>query len=80
MLKNFGNNQLEGMISKPSFQATINPNITYKLNQNYHLGDKVLIDTEKGITASAYIIEIIHSIDENGETVVPTFSEWEVNE
>jgi hypothetical protein len=44
------------------------------------LGDKVLIDTEKGITASAYIIEIIHSIDENGETVVPTFSEWEVNE
>ena len=80
MLKNFGNNQLEEMLSKPSFQATINPNVTYKLTQNYHLGDKVLIDTEKGITASAYIIEIIHSVDENGETVVPTFSEWEVNE
>ena len=80
MLKNYGQEQLGPMMKTGTFQGTVDPNVTYKLNQNYKLGDRVLIDTEMGITASAYIIEIIYSIDENGETIVPTFSEWEVNE
>lgn len=51
----------------------------YVLNRDYFLGDLVQIENEKGIKAAPRITEIIYAEDENGSSVVPTFSEWEVD-
>ena len=50
----------------------------YVLNKDYFLGDIVQVINEYGISATPRIIEIIESEDENGTSVVPTFSTWEV--
>ena len=60
------------------FGATTAPDGIFVINKDYFLGDLVNIETEYGLKAKARIIEIIYSEDENGETVVPGFSEWEV--
>lgn len=60
------------------FSCNIDPNTTYILGQDYDLGDVVEVETDIGVKAKARIIELIWSYDENGYTVVPTFSDWEV--
>ena len=61
-------------------QATIEANGIYKLNEDYFLGDIVSVITDYGISAKSRIIEVIYAEDENGTSIVPTFSEWEVEE
>ena len=61
-------------------QATIEANGIYKLNEDYFLGDIVSVITDYGISAKSRIIEVIYAEDENGTSIVPTFSEWAVEE
>ncbi len=61
-------------------QATIEADGIYKLNEDYFLGDIVSVVTDYGISAKSRIIEVIYAEDENGTSIVPTFSEWEVEE
>ena len=49
-------------------------NFTYKLNQNYYLGDIVEVRNAYGVRMAPRIIEVIECHDENGYTCVPTFS------
>ena len=49
-------------------------NFTYKLNQNYYLGDIVEVRNDYGVRMAPRIIEVIECHDENGYTCVPTFS------
>ena len=79
LLENYGQEQLTAYTFTENFSGNIDPNGMYKLNQDYFLGDVVQIDNENGISATTRIIEIIYAIDENGSSVVPTFTEWEVD-
>jgi hypothetical protein len=60
------------------FEANIDYQGIYKINEDFFLGDIVDVITEYGVEASSRIIEVIYAEDENGTSVVPTFSEWEV--
>lgn len=79
MLEEYGQTQLDQTAFTESFSGEIDSNGLYKINQDYFLGDLVQIENEKGIRAAPRIIEIIYAEDENGSSVVPTFSEWEVD-
>lgn len=50
----------------------------YILDQDFFLGDIVQIKNEYGIQAQPRIIEVIECEDENGISVTPTFTTWEV--
>ena len=50
----------------------------YIVDEDFFLGDIVQIENEYGIQAQPRIIEIIESEDENGISVIPTFTTWEV--
>lgn len=78
MLEEYGQNQLNQTALTQKFSGEIDPAGLYVINQDYFLGDVVQIENEKGIKATPRIIEIIYAVDESGSSVVPTFSEWEV--
>ena len=78
MLKGYGETQLSQNRFTEKFEGEIEASGIYKLNEDYFLGDLVVVENELGITAVSRINEIIYAEDENGSSVVPTFSEWEV--
>ena len=79
LLKGYGQTQLSQKQITTSFEGDVEPNGIYKLNEDYFLGDLVKVENEIGISATTRINEIIYSEDENGSSVIPTFSEWEVD-
>lgn len=79
MLREYGQSKLDQTSYTESFSGEIDSDGLYKINRDYFLGDIIQIQNEKGIQATPRIIEIIYAIDENGTSVVPTFSQWEVN-
>lgn len=79
MLEEYGQTQLDQTAYTESFSGDIDSVGLYVLNRDYFLGDLVQIENEKGIKAAPRIIEIIYAEDENGSSVVPTFSQWEVD-
>lgn len=79
MLQEYGQSQIDQTAFTQKFSGDIDPAGLYVINQDYFLGDVVQVENEKGIKATPRIIEIIYAEDENGSSVVPTFSEWEVN-
>lgn len=80
MLQEYGQSQINQTAFTQKFSGDIDPNGLFEINRDYFLGDLVQIENEKGIKATPRIIEIIYAEDENGSSVVPTFSEWEVSE
>lgn len=78
MLQDYGKDELNNVSFTESFEGTVVPDGNYVLNKDYFLGDIVQVINEYGISATPRIIEIIESEDENGTSVVPTFSTWEV--
>lgn len=78
LLKEFGKQELAQTAITQTFTGEIVADGLYKLNEDYFLGDIVHVKNNKGIEADARITEIIYSEDENGITILPTFSEWEV--
>lgn len=80
MLKNYGKNQLaQTAVNSQTLTANIVANGTYKYNKDYFLGDIVQIENDVGIKATSRITEVIEAEDENGTSIVPTFSEMEVS-
>lgn len=61
-----------------SFSGETETRLTYTLNKDYFLGDIVQVQNEYGISATPRILEIIESDDENGSSIIPTFSTLEV--
>lgn len=80
MLQEYGQTQLDQTAYTKSFSGEIDPDGVYKIGRDFKLGDIVKITNDKGISATARIIEVIYAEDETGYSVVPTFSEWEVIE
>lgn len=79
MLQEFGQTQLNQTAFTQKFSGDIVPEGLFIINEDYFLGDIVQIENEKGIKATPRIIEIIYAEEEGGSSVIPTFSEWEVN-
>lgn len=59
------------------FEGNVEPSRTYTYKTDWDIGDVVTVVNEYGMTANPRIIEIIESEDENGTTIVPTFTTWE---
>ena len=78
MLRDYGQTQLNNTAYTESFSGNIDANGLYTINEDFFLGDLVQIENEKGIQATPRIIEVIYAEDESGSSVVPTFSQWEV--
>ena len=76
MLQQYGQEQLTSTAFTEKFGGEIIETEMYKLNRDYFLGDLVQIDN-KFMQARSRIIELIYSEDENGSTLLPTFSDWE---
>ena len=60
-------------LPKETFEGTVIPNGQFKYKTDYDLGDVVRIENKYGISADARIIEVIESIDENGENLSLSF-------
>ena len=69
-----GQSELMTVAPLETFEGDIDTRRTYKYKSDYFVGDVVQICNEYGLTATTQIIEIIENEDENGYTVVPTFS------
>lgn len=78
MLQDFGKTQLDATSSTQQFEGEIETTGLYTINRDFFLGDIVQIENEMGIQAVPRIIGIIYAEDENGTSVVPTFSEMAV--
>lgn len=78
MLEDRGHKSLEESKAVQSFDGSTETRISYELNKDYFLGDIVQVINEYGIEASPRILEIIESEDENGRSIIPTFSTLEV--
>lgn len=60
------------------FEGNVEPSGTYKYKTDWNLGDIVQVVNEYGIAGNPRIVEIIESEDENGHSIIPTFTTWEV--
>lgn len=78
LLKNRGWEKLNENPIIESFSGETETRLTYKLNEDYFLGDIVQVVNEYGIEASPRILEIIESDSEEGNSIIPTFSTLEV--
>ena len=78
LIRKYGREQMADKGHMYEFECEIDP---VKLSsKDYDLGDKLLVENEFGMTASARVKEIVVSEDENGRREVPTFDKWVVNE
>ena len=59
--------------AKISFEGNVDTLTQFVYKEDFDLGDVVTIQNEYGIGASARIVEIIETFDDNGHTVSPTF-------
>lgn len=78
MLQSFGRSELWGYTVEKTFEGAVETSGTYELDVDYHLGDRVTIDTGLGISAHPLITEIIDSVSEEGHTTILNFQDWEV--
>lgn len=72
-LWNAGKNAVAEKAPAETFEGTVIPNGQFKYKTDYDLGDVVRIENKYGISADARIIEVIESIDENGENLSLSF-------
>lgn len=78
MLEQAGAEELAKAEVTKTFDSQIDTDGVYKIGQDFDLGDYVtVIDNRIGVTADTRLIEIIESEDQNGHTVLGTFSGME---
>jgi hypothetical protein len=78
MLQQYGEEQIAELKKTVSFSATVDTEAPYKVNEDFFIGDIVEVAAGFGINATARLIEIIFSEDQNGTQAVGNFTEWEV--
>ena len=76
LLSGKGKEQLAAAVKVLNISGVAETTLTYKLNEDYYLGDTVTASNEYGISANTKILEIIESEDDTGYRVIPTFEEW----
>lgn len=73
-----GQERLSESIITKAIDGEVEANFTYKLNEDYFLGDVVEVINEYGIEMTPRIIEVIESEDDSGRYTIPTFATDEV--
>ena len=73
LLKTYGNEQLAAAANSVKYEGKTIDNKMFVLNRDYFLGDIVTIKNDYGINSTCRITELIFAIDENGQSIVPTF-------
>lgn len=73
LLQARGINKLTEYTPTQTFEGFVIPDKPYKYNQDYYLGDYVKIINSFGIGATAQIIEVTETFDENGYHIDPKF-------
>lgn len=76
MLAEKGNESLSELQQVSTFEGEVDASKNYILNRDFFLGDIVQVINEYGISKSTRIIEIIEADDENGSSIIPTFSDF----
>lgn len=61
------------------FEGSMVTTGVYVYNRDFFLGDIVQIQNEFSISATSQILEVVHTKDQTGETLIPTFSSPEFN-
>lgn len=56
------------------------PNGNFRYRRDYNLGDTVTVQNPYGITGSAVVSEVVETVDAVGYKVIPTFTEWRIEE
>lgn len=74
LLAERGNEALAETIIKESIEGEVEANHTYKINEDYFLGDIVEVINEYGMEMTPRITEVIESEDDTGHYTIPTFS------
>ena len=74
LLKQRGKEKLAENEYTTSFEGSIVPDVMYKLNRDYFIGDIVQIANEYGHSDKVRILEIAMSEDAQGFSMYPTFS------
>lgn len=75
-LMNEGKDKLAETAATTSFEGEVDIN-SYKYKEDYDLGDLVTVENKYGIGATARIVEIIETWDNEGYTVEPKFEYFE---
>lgn len=73
LLKQKGLEELAKAKTQIEFDGEVEPNYSYKFNQDYFLGDIVTVKNEYGVEANARVTEVIETDDDNGYSLIPTF-------
>lgn len=74
LLAEKGNEALAETIILENIEGEVEANHTYKINEDYFLGDVVEVINEYGMEMTPRITEVIESEDESGHYTIPTFS------
>ena len=72
-----GNEELKDRKVTKIFEGDVDATGLFKLGVDFSLGDIVQIENEFQIQDRVRVVEIIHSDDESGHTVYPTFEAYE---
>ena len=77
LLTTRGNEKLLEFSEDQTFDCSVEPDASYKLNSDYFLGDIVQIVNEYGLSARARVTEVIRSVSNSKVGVYPTFTKIE---
>ena len=78
MLKQYGNSAIAQLKKKETIDGNIDTNGTFKIGEDFDLGDIVKVENDFGVSATAKLVELIFSEDGSGTAVTGVFDEWEV--
>lgn len=78
-LINEGKDKLAETAATTSFEGEVDSQNSYRYKTDYQLGDLVSIENKYGISATARIVEVIETWDNEGYTVEPKFEYVEEN-
>ena len=70
-----GNEKLSEYVSIQAFEGEAEPNMTYKFETDYFIGDIVQIMNEYGIESRSRITEVMRSESSSGIEIYPTFTQ-----
>ena len=80
LIANIANSELDASKETIEFIGEALHGGNFRYRKDYDIGDTVTVQNPYGITGSAVVSEVVETVDSTGTKVIPTFSEWRVND
>ena len=80
LLGSIANAELDASKKSFNFTGNVLPGGQFEYRKHYDLGDTVTVRNGYGITGSAIVSEVVETVDATGYRVIPTFTEWRIDE